>query len=100
MGKHAVMDFEIEGMDVLDLIHAGDMEEVSPHRNLARMWAGETVNMGKEVLAEGVEREEQRQKLLEWGWDYGQGFLWGYPQSARELEKGWKGAMEEHTEKR
>ena len=37
-------------------------------------------NMGKEVLAEGVEREEQRQKLCELGCDYGQGFLWSRPQ--------------------
>ncbi|WP_167317798.1 EAL domain-containing protein [Desulfohalobium retbaense] len=31
-------------------------------------------NLGKEVLAEGIEREEQRQKLLELGCDYGHGF--------------------------
>ncbi|MDZ7759147.1 MAG: EAL domain-containing protein [Desulfovermiculus sp.] len=37
-------------------------------------------NLGKEVLAEGVEQREQWQKLLELGCDYGQGFLWGRPQ--------------------
>ena len=37
-------------------------------------------NMGKKVLAEGVEREDQWQKLLELGCDYGQGFLWSRPQ--------------------
>ena len=42
-------------------------------------------NMGKEVLAEGVEREEQRQKLCELGCDYGQGFLWSRPQPAETL---------------
>jgi PAS domain S-box-containing protein len=42
-------------------------------------------NLGKEVLAEGVEREEQRQKLCELGCDYGQGFLWSRPQPAESL---------------
>ena len=42
-------------------------------------------NMGKEVLAEGVEREEQWQKLLELGCDYGQGFLWSRPQPVENL---------------
>ena len=42
-------------------------------------------NLGKEVLAEGVEREEQRQKLCELGCDYGQGFLWSRPQPVEKL---------------
>ena len=42
-------------------------------------------NMGKEVLAEGVEREEQRQKLYELGCDYGQGFLWSRPQPVENI---------------
>ncbi|MGM0425087.1 MAG: EAL domain-containing response regulator [Thermodesulfobacteriota bacterium] len=42
-------------------------------------------NMGKEVLAEGVELEEQRQKLCELGCDYGQGFLWSRPQPVEDL---------------
>ena len=42
-------------------------------------------NLGKEVLAEGVEREEQRQKLIDLGCDYGQGFLWSRPQPVENL---------------
>jgi len=42
-------------------------------------------NLGKKVLAEGVESEEQRQKLLELGCDYGQGFLWSRPNPVREM---------------
>jgi len=42
-------------------------------------------NMGKKVLAEGVEREEQRQKLCDLGCDYGQGFLWDRPQPAERI---------------
>ncbi len=42
-------------------------------------------NLGKEVLAEGVERQEQRQKLCEMGCDYGQGFLFSRPQPVEDL---------------
>ena len=42
-------------------------------------------NLGKKVLAEGVEREEQWQKLRELGCDYGQGFLWSRPQPVENL---------------
>ncbi|MFO7802752.1 MAG: EAL domain-containing protein [Desulfovermiculus sp.] len=42
-------------------------------------------NLGKDALAEGVEREEQRQKLCELGCDYGQGFLWSRPQPVANL---------------
>ena len=42
-------------------------------------------NLGKEVLAEGVEHEEQWQKLIELGCDYGQGFLWSRPQRVENL---------------
>ncbi|MCF8030759.1 MAG: EAL domain-containing protein, partial [Desulfohalobiaceae bacterium] len=42
-------------------------------------------NLGKKVLAEGVEHEEQRQKLIELGCDYGQGFLWSHPQPVENL---------------
>ncbi|MFO7803311.1 MAG: EAL domain-containing protein, partial [Desulfovermiculus sp.] len=42
-------------------------------------------NLGKEVLAEGVEHEEQSQTLLELGCDYGQGFLWSRPQPVDNL---------------
>jgi len=37
-------------------------------------------NLGKKVLAEGVESEDQARTLRDLGCDYGQGFLWGRPQ--------------------
>ena len=42
-------------------------------------------NLGKEVLAEGVETEEQRLMLYDLGCDYGQGFLWSRPKPAEEV---------------
>ena len=42
-------------------------------------------NLGKKVLAEGVETEEQRLMLYDLGCDYGQGFLWSRPKPAEEV---------------
>ena len=38
--------------------------------------------MGSEIIAEGVEREEERQVLLDLGVTLAQGWLWGRPQEA------------------
>jgi diguanylate cyclase (GGDEF)-like protein/PAS domain S-box-containing protein len=43
-------------------------------------------NMGKEVVAEGVETAEQFARLRELGCDYGQGYLFSRPQSADATE--------------
>jgi EAL domain-containing protein (putative c-di-GMP-specific phosphodiesterase class I) len=37
--------------------------------------------VGKSVIAEGIERPEQRDRLLEWGCAGGQGFLFGHARS-------------------
>lgn len=42
--------------------------------------------LGIKVIAEGVETEEQKVLLLKAGCDYGQGYLWSKPVSAKEFE--------------
>jgi len=39
-------------------------------------------NLGMEVIAEGIETEEQYQRLKELGCEYGQGFLFSRPVDA------------------
>jgi len=39
-------------------------------------------NLGKEIVAEGVENAEQAELLRELGCDYGQGFYWARPVDA------------------
>ena len=43
--------------------------------------------LGKKILAEGVETEEQARKLWAMGVDYCQGWYWGKPVSAENLKK-------------
>jgi diguanylate cyclase (GGDEF)-like protein/PAS domain S-box-containing protein len=49
-------------------------------------------SLGLEVVAEGVEREEQAVFLRREGCEVAQGFLYAYPQPAAELEAGWRNA--------
>ena len=39
-------------------------------------------SLGKPVIAEGIETEQQRTLLAEWGCDVGQGYLWSRPLAA------------------
>ena len=43
--------------------------------------------LGMKVIAEGIETAAQRDKLLQAGCDYGQGYLFSKPVSAGEFEK-------------
>ena len=43
--------------------------------------------MGFDVISEGVETKEQLDTLKEIGCDYVQGFIWGRPLEAEDVEK-------------
>ena len=43
--------------------------------------------LGIEVVAEGIETQQQQNLLLDIGCDYGQGFFLAKPMSEREFEK-------------
>jgi EAL domain-containing protein (putative c-di-GMP-specific phosphodiesterase class I) len=46
--------------------------------------------LGMKVIAEGVETEAQRDLLIQAGCDYGQGFLFSKPVTAKEFEQLWQ----------
>jgi EAL domain-containing protein (putative c-di-GMP-specific phosphodiesterase class I) len=44
-------------------------------------------NLGLDVIAEGVETEQQRCRLAEWGCEYAQGYLFSAPQRSEHAER-------------
>lgn len=65
-----------------------DIPENSQNITLANTIVTMAHNLGKEVLAEGVETEEQARILRELNCDYAQGFLFGRPQPPDKLSFG------------
>lgn len=75
----------------IELVRGIDIDPV--RRSLARAMVSLAQETGAEVVAEGVEREEEREALLSVGVQMGQGFLFGR-RSPVEALKNWPGAAE------
>lgn len=56
-----------------------EMEDASVRSSLIPEIVGIARAVGAEVIAEGIENEPQRQRLLSFGVDYGQGYLFARP---------------------
>ena len=55
-------------------------------RLIVQALSGMARNLGKEVIAEGIETQEQRELLLQMGCYYGQGFLFGAAETSCRLK--------------
>jgi EAL domain-containing protein (putative c-di-GMP-specific phosphodiesterase class I) len=58
---------------------------------IARAIISLAAGLGVKVVAEGVETPEQESRLLEFGCDFGQGYLYGRPMPIQEAGRQWFG---------
>ncbi|MFC0204001.1 putative bifunctional diguanylate cyclase/phosphodiesterase [Novosphingobium soli] len=63
----------------------GLFEDDGHSEEIIRVIVGLGHGLGKQVVAEGVETEQQRRKLAELGCEFGQGFLFARPRSLEEM---------------
>jgi diguanylate cyclase (GGDEF)-like protein len=70
----------------LDRAFVKDIGQSAASDAIALAILGMARNLGKEVVAEGVETVEQREFLERHGCDAAQGYLWSKPLAAREFE--------------
>lgn len=68
----------------LDLAFVRDVHRDHSRRAIARALTAFASDIGAELVAEGIETEDERQALLAIGAAYGQGYLLGRPQPAAE----------------
>ena len=77
-------NFPIDRLKI-DRAFVKDLSENEQDQAIARTVIALGLNMGMEVLAEGVETEDQARFLLEEGCQIFQGYLYGKPMPAAEL---------------
>jgi len=79
-------DFELDVLKI-DRAFVMHLRRDSKEHHLCRGIVQLAQSLGLAVVAEGVETEEQRALLAEMGCDYGQGWLFGRPVRAEELQE-------------
>ena len=78
--------FPVDGLKIsADFIK--DLETNSRSRAIAKALISLAHEMKMRVIAEGIERRQQLDLLLEWNCDYIQGFLFSKPMTREEFEK-------------
>ncbi len=70
----------------IDRGFVGDLADDAGDRELVRSALQMAHALGLKVVAEGVEDDDQLEYLRQWDCDLGQGYLFGRPMSAQELE--------------
>ncbi len=70
----------------LDMRLIKNIDQAEPRRNLLRALARASIELGIQVIAEGVETPEEAEVCRELGCQFGQGFFFGLPKAATFLK--------------
>lgn len=74
-------DFQFDELKI-DRSFIADLARNSQAKAIVKNLLALAENLGVDVVAEGIETQEQRDLLAAMGCQFGQGFLFGYPQAA------------------
>lgn len=69
----------------IDQTFVRDLKREGPNAAIVKSMIGLGLNMGIEVVAEGIETAEQAELLREWGCRYTQGYFYHRPMPAKEF---------------
>lgn len=78
--------FPVDGLKISGEFVKGIVKD-KRSREITRALVALGHNIGAKVVAEGIEKKDQLDLLLEWGCDYIQGFLYSKPMTVDEFEK-------------
>lgn len=70
----------------IDRMFVDGIGQAGKGENVAQTILDLAHNLSLSAVAEGIETEAQRRRLLEWGCDYGQGFWFSQPLAAADVE--------------